>query len=119
MNVNLRAVAVSGAVAAVAGVALWPPRAVYWTAVAERIGEGPTLGVVVALAVGLGGAFATITDVRLREFALGATIAYAIGMATIAVAIAPDSPVHLGLYGGIALCLVAGVAGATLRATDD
>ncbi|MFC7140752.1 hypothetical protein ACFQMA_13090 [Halosimplex aquaticum] len=116
---NARATGISAVFAAVAGAALWPPQAVYWTAVAERIGEAPTLAVVIAVAVGLGGAFATIADIRPQEFAIGAATAYGLGMAAIAVVIAPDSPVHLGLYGGILLCLVAGAVGAGRRATDD
>ncbi|WP_415379702.1 hypothetical protein [Halosimplex sp. TS25] len=119
MNVDARAVAGSGVFAAVAGLALWPPGAVYWTVLAERIGEVPTLVVVAAAAIALGGAFVTITDVRPREFAVGSAVAYALGMAAVAVVIAPDSPVHLGLYGGIVLCLLAGAVGANRRGTDD
>ncbi|WP_459193363.1 hypothetical protein [Halosimplex sp. J119] len=116
---DARGVAASAAFTAAAGIALWPPRAVYWTAVAERIGDVPTLAVVIAAAIALGGAFAIVSDVRPREFAAGAALAYVLGMAAIAVVIAPESPVHLGLYGGIALCLVAGAVAATLRSTDD
>jgi len=121
-TVNARTVAVSAAFAAVAGLALWPPGAVYWTAVAAAVGEAATLALVVVAALALGGAFGALTGVDVRAFAAGAALAYLLGMA--AVARSPDSPVHLFLYGGIAVCLVAGTAvararAATARTSDD
>lgn len=123
-TVNARTVAVSAAFAAVAGLALWPPGAVYWTAVAAAVGEAATLALVVVAALALGGAFGALTGVDVQAFAAGAALAYLLGMAAVAVARSPDSPVHLFLYGGIAVCLVAGTAvararAATARTSDD
>ncbi|WP_049929981.1 hypothetical protein [Halosimplex carlsbadense] len=117
-TVNARTVAVSAVFAAVAGLALWPPGGVYWTAVAAAVGETATLALVVVAALALSGAFGALTGVGVRAFAVGAALAYLLGMAAIAVAISPDSPVHLLLYGGIAVCLVAGVAVARVRAAS-
>ncbi len=115
MTVDIRSIAVSTVFAWAAALALWPPRAVYWTAVAAVVGEAVALAAVAAVAIALGAAFATLAGVGVREFAVGAAVAYLVGMAVIAVALAPDSPVHLALYGGICVCLVAGVAGASVR----
>lgn len=114
-SVDARAVAVSAVFAAVAGVALWPPRAVYWTAVAATVGESATLVAVTAVAAALGAAFAAVTGVGVRAFAAGTAVAYVAGMAAIAVVLAPDSPAHLVLYGALAACLVAGAAVTRVR----
>ncbi|QPV64756.1 hypothetical protein I7X12_09190 [Halosimplex litoreum] len=115
-TVNARRVAVSAVFAAVAGAVLWPPGAVYWTAVAATVGEAATLALVVVAAIALGAAFGALTGVRVREFAAGTAGAYLLGMAAIAAARSPDSPVHLFLYGAVAACLVVGVAAARVRA---
>jgi hypothetical protein len=115
-TVNPRRVAVSAVFAAVAGVVLWPPGGVYWTAVAAAVGEAATLGLVVVATLALGAAFGSFTGVRVSEFAAGTAVAYLLGMAAIAAARSPDSPVHHLLYGAVAVCLVVGVAAARVRA---
>ncbi|QLH76355.1 hypothetical protein HZS55_03120 [Halosimplex rubrum] len=115
-TVNVREVAVSAVFAVVTGIVLWPPGAVYWTAVAAAVGEAATLALVVVAALALGAAFGALTGVRVREFAAGGAVAYAVGMAAVAVAVSPDSPAHLVLYGALAVCLVVGVAAARVRA---
>ncbi|WP_123535096.1 hypothetical protein [Halosimplex salinum] len=115
MNVDARAVAASAVFAAVAALVLWPPGAVYWTAVAAAIGETATLVAVFTAAVALGAAFGALTGVGVREFAAGAALAYVVVMAGIAVVFTPDSPAHLVLYGVVFACHVAGVAGTTVR----
>lgn len=117
-TVTARRVAVSAVFTAVAGVVLWPPGAVYWTAVAAAVGEAATLALVVVTALALGAAFGSLTGVRVREFAAGGAVAYAVGMAAVAVAVSPDSPAHLVLYGALALCLAVGVAAARVRAVS-
>jgi len=112
---DARAITASVVFTVVAGFALWPPRAVYWTAVAAAVGETATLALVVALAVALGAAFESVTGVGVRAFAVGAALAYLLGMATVALALSPDSPAHLVLYGAIDGCLLAGVAAASVR----
>jgi len=105
-----RAVAGSAVFAALAGLALWPPRAVYWTRVAAVVGDAVTLAVVATLALALGMAFATLADVAVAPFAVGGLVAYAVGMVAIEAWLAPDSPVHLVGYGALLACLVCGVA---------
>ncbi|MFB6103430.1 MAG: hypothetical protein ABEJ73_12820 [Haloplanus sp.] len=91
-----------------AGLALWPPRAVYWTAVAAVLGDPLTLALVGLLAAGLGAAFVRVTGASLRAFAGGGVAAYAVGMLVIEALIMPDSPVHLVWYGGLLGCFVGG-----------
>jgi hypothetical protein len=111
-----RDAAASALFAFLAGVALWPPRAVYWTALAAVVGDGPTLAVVAALAA----AFVRATGVAVVDLARGVLLAYVVGMAAIEATIRPDSPVHLVGYGALAACLVAGgaLAGRVWRARD-
>jgi hypothetical protein len=115
-----RDAAASALFAFLAGVALWSPRAVYWTALAAVVGDGPTLAVVAALAVALGAAFVRATGVAVVDLARGVLLAYVVGMAAIEATIRPDSPVHLVGYGALAACLVAGgaLAGRVWRARD-
>lgn len=101
-------VAVATAAVLVAGFGLWPPGAVYWTRVADVVGEGPTLLVVFALAVGLGAWFARTSSFAVRHVIAGGLLAYVLGMGAIEVLLAPDSPVHLIGYGVLLAALVAG-----------
>ena len=100
----------SAAFAFVAGAVLWPPGAVYWTAVAAVVGDGVALAAVGALAVALGAAFARTTAVDLPWVAAGGAVAYVVGMVVVDVAVEPESPVHYVLYGGLLVALVAGAA---------
>ena len=97
----------------VAGLALWPPGAVYWPALASVVGDGPTLALVVLLALVLGAGFAWLTRVRLRWFAAGAVLAYALWMVGIEATTNPDSPAHFVWY---AVLLGSFTAGAVLTA---
>jgi hypothetical protein len=106
-------VAVGAAFALLAGALLWPPGAVYWTAVADRIGDVATLVVVATLAAALGAGFARATGIGTRRFAVGSALAYLVGMVGIELARSPDSPVHLLWYGLLAACLVAGGVAST------
>ncbi|GAB6862255.1 hypothetical protein ACFR97_13365 [Haloplanus litoreus] len=105
-----REVAGSAAFALLSGLVLWPPGDVYWRRLAALVGDGPTLGVVLLAAVALGVGFASVTAVGVWRFLAGGTVAYVVGMAAVEAVSTPDSPVHLVWYGGILVCLVAGVA---------
>ena len=104
-----RDVPASALFALAAMAALWPPRAVYWHRVAVVVGEGPTLGLVGLLAVGLGATFARVTGASARSFAAGTVLAYAAGMAALERFLAPDSPAHLVWYGALAVAILLGV----------
>lgn len=110
MRSELRGTLASAAFAFVAGAVLWPPGAVYWTAVAAVVGDGVALAAVGALAVLFGGAFARTTGVDLPWIAAGGALAYVAGMVLVDVAFAPESPAHYVLYGGLLVALVAGAA---------
>ena len=89
---------------------LWPPGAVYWTAVAAVLGEAPTLFAVALLAVGLGAWFGRTTAIPPAHLLAGALLAYAVGMLAIEWLLAPDSPAHLVLYALLLGGLLAGAA---------
>jgi len=107
---RLVAVAGSALFALVTGVALWPPGAVYWEALAAVAGDGPTLAVVAALGVAFGAAFVRATGASVVDLASGVLLAYVVGIAAIEGTIRPDSPVHFVGYGALAACLVTGGA---------
>lgn len=107
---RLAAVAGSALFALVVGAVLWPPGAVYWTALAAVVGDGPTLAVVALLGAGAGAAFVRGTGVSWHDLTRGALVAYVVGMAAIEAGMTPDSPVHLVGYGALAVCLVGGGA---------
>ncbi|SEQ33232.1 hypothetical protein [Natrinema salaciae] len=108
-------VAASAVLAFVAGVALWPPRHVYWVRVSSVLGESLTLGAVGVLAVIVGVVAVALLELRLSAFVGGVLLAYAVGMALIAVVLEPISPVHLVLYGGLIACFVLGAVITTRR----
>lgn len=110
MALNPRAVVASAVVAFLAGLVLWPPRAVYWTRLADVVGDALTLAVVCLLAVALGAAFVWLAGVDVPSFAVGGLVAYAVGMVAIEVWLVPDSPAHLVWYAALLVCLVGGVA---------
>lgn len=110
MALHRRSVAGSAVAAFLAGLALWPPRAVYWTRLAAVVGDGVTLAVVCLLAVTLGAGFQRVTGADLPSFAVGGLVAYAVGMAAIEVWLPPDSPAHLVWYAVLLACLVGGAA---------
>ena len=83
----------------VAGLVLWPPGAVYWTTLAAVVGDGATLVLVVLLASGLGAGFVWLTRVRVRRFATGGVLAYALWIVVIEAISNPDSPAHIVWYG--------------------
>ncbi|WP_455448391.1 hypothetical protein [Natrinema thermotolerans] len=85
----------SAVLAFAVGYVLWPPGYVYWTRVADVLGEPLSLALVALLAAA-GGAVATLRlAVPLAELVAGSVIAYAVGMALLEAAITADSPVHL------------------------
>lgn len=108
MALQPRAVTGSAVVTFLAGLALWPPRAVYWTRLAALVGDGPTLAIVCLLAFALGMAFVWLSGVDTRSFALGGLAAYVVGMAAIEMLVRPDSPAHLVWYAALLACLVGG-----------
>lgn len=110
MPSTLRAVTASAVFAFLVGIALWPPRAVYWRRLAPVVGEGVTLAVVCLLALTVGAAFARTTGVGAWPFAVGGLVAYLVGMVAIAAVLRPDSPVHLLWYAALLGCLAGGVA---------
>jgi hypothetical protein len=110
MPTTLRSVTASAAFALLAGAALWPPRAVYWTRLAAVVGDAVTLALVGLLDLALGAAFAWVAGVAVRPFAVGVAVAYAVGMVAIDLLLAPDSPVHLVWYAALGACLVGGAA---------
>ena len=101
-----------------AGLALWPPGLVYWSALASVVGDGPTLVLVALLAVAIAAGFVWLTRVRVRSFVGGGGLAYALWMLGIEATSSPDSPVHFLWY---AVLLGSFVAGAVLAAgiADD
>ena len=113
MRQSLQEITASALFVFVAGLALWPPGAVYWTALAAVVGDGPTLAVVVLLATGLGAGFVWLTRVRVRWFAVGGGLAYALWMVGIEATTTPDSPAHFLWY---AVILGSFTAGAVLTA---
>lgn len=110
MALHVRTVAESAAAVFLVGLALWPPRAVYWTRLAAVVGDGVTLVVVCLLAFVLGTGVAWLTGADLQSFAVGGLVAYAVGMVTIEVWMRPDSPAHLVWYAALLTCLVGGAA---------
>ncbi|WP_135822140.1 hypothetical protein [Halostella litorea] len=100
-------------VALAAGYVLWPPGHVYWTEVADAVGEPATLAAVALLAGAVGGAVAASTGAAPASLALGGGIAYVVGMALIETLVTPDSPVHFVLYAALLVCWLAGAAVAT------
>ena len=113
MRSELRGALSSAAFAFVAGAVLWPPGAVYWTAVAAVVGDGVTLALVGVLAIVLGAAFVHATGVAVPWFAAGGAVAYVVGMIVVDVGFDPASPVHYVLYGALLVALVAGAAVST------
>lgn len=101
-----------GGVSAIAvfigGLALWPPRSVYWENVASVVGAGITLTIVLICAVILGALIVWKIEKRIRVFALGAVLAYVGWMIVIEATLNPESPVHFLWYGLILLCFLAG-----------
>lgn len=110
MDRLLRDAATSAVFASLVGAVLWPPGRVYWTSVAAVVGEAATLVVVATAALGFGVAFAWRTGLSTVRFAVGCLAAYAVGMAAVEAAVAPDGPAHLVWYAGLGTCLVVGVA---------
>jgi hypothetical protein len=110
LSLPFRSVAASAVFVAIAGLALWPPRAVYWMGLARVVGDGVTLAAVCLLALALGAAFARVTGVDVRSVAGGGVVAYALGMVAVEAALTPEGPVHLVWYAALVSCLVAGAA---------
>jgi hypothetical protein len=108
--VPARAVVASALAALVVGAVLWPPGAVYWTALAAVVGTGPTLAVVALLAAVAGAGVGRATGVSGGDLVRGVLLAYLVGMTAVEVTVAPDGPVHLVGYGALAACLAAGGA---------
>jgi hypothetical protein len=108
MDLDGRDVVLSAIVVLLAGLALWPPGAIYWTKVAGDIGGGPTLALVGAAAVVIGTLFEYVTEVAIPAFAGGMVLAFA-GLATLATLTAPDVPVWIVWYALLVICLFVGV----------
>jgi len=103
-------IAAATALALVAGLLLWPPGAVYWSDVANVLGDGVTLALVSTLAVVLGAWFARTAAFALVHIFVGGVIAYGLGMVAIEVLLQPNSPAHLVWYGALLACLLGGAA---------
>jgi len=97
-------------VALLAGLLLWPPGAVYWTGVADALGDGATLALVSTLALVLGAWFARTSAFALVHIFVGSVIAYGLGMVAIESLLRPDSPAHLVWYAILLACLLGGAA---------
>lgn len=110
MALHARTVVISAVAVFLAGLALWPPRAVYWTRLAAVVGDAVTLAVVVLLASILGVALQYATGIAVRAFAVGGLVAYVVGMVAIELWMMPDSPAHLVWYAALLACLVGGAA---------
>jgi hypothetical protein len=108
MHLDPRAVVLSGLFVLVAGLGLWPPGPVYWTAVAGDIGGGPTLALVGTVAVLVGAVFQYLADVPLPSFGGGTVLAVA-GLTIVAAVAAPDAVAWVVWYGLLAVCLFVGV----------
>jgi hypothetical protein len=100
----------SAAFAFAAGAVLWPPGAVYWTAVAAVVGDAVALATAGVLAVLLGVGFERTTAFDPWWVAAGGAVAYVTGTVVVDVAVQPGSPAHYVLYAGLLAALVAGAA---------
>jgi integral membrane sensor domain MASE1 len=81
---------------------------VYWDELAAVVGETPTLGLVIVLAVGAGAWFARTAEFGFGGLAAGTLLGYGVGMLAIELWVAPESPVHLLWYGAIAAAVLCG-----------
>jgi hypothetical protein len=98
----------SAAIVLVVLAGLWPPEHVYWTAVADVIGDPATLVLVGSLAVGIGIWVCRTTDFDVRVLVLGSVLAFGVGMGAIQIVFKPDSPAHLLWYGALTACILGG-----------
>jgi hypothetical protein len=115
MRFSPREIAVSWLFVFAAGVALWPPGAVYWEAVAVVIGNALALTVAGVAAGTLAAVFVWRTEISLQSYTLGSVIAYACWVVGIEMTMIPDSPVHFIWYGGLLVCFVAGATLSRVR----
>ncbi|WP_247008258.1 hypothetical protein [Halorientalis litorea] len=114
MERSVRDVAASAVFVAVAGTVVWPPVEAYlvWSRLPALAGLGDAVVLpVVLVAVALGAAFGRVTGIGPRPFAAGTVVAYVAGMVALELLLSPASPVHLLLYGVLAVGFGAGVAG--------
>lgn len=100
-------------------VALWPPRRVYWAALAGVIGEVPTMAVAFLAAALAGVGVATATAVGLRSLAVGGLLALVAVVALVEAWLAPESPVHRYLYAALLGAILLGAAAARLDGGVD
>lgn len=119
MERTLRNVVVTALLAYAAGYILWPPGRVYWTTVADVIGEPVTIAVVLLLAGATGGVSATLSGADPIHIAIGGSVAYTVGMVLVETITTPDSPVHFVLYGTLLVCWVVGAAVTTRYGRAD
>jgi len=108
LETRVTEIAAAAALALVAGLLLWPPGAVYWTGVANVLGDGVTLAIVSTLAGLLGAWFARTAAFAIIHLIIGGVIAYGLGMVAIEVLLQPNSPAHLVWYGALLACLLGG-----------
>ena len=98
----------AAALTLVIGLLVWTPRYVYWAAVADILGETPTLVFVALLTICLGLWVARTTSLALSHLVAGGLLGYVAGMAAIEIVLAPISPAHLVLYALLLACFLGG-----------
>ena len=115
-------VAASAVVLFVVGIVLWPPADVlweWWGVLPESMRGDLVLLAMLFVSSGAAGAgLSRLVGVGLAELAVGGVIAYAVGMGLIEIAIAPDSPAHLLLYGVILVGAFLGAVGGNAIGAD-
>ena len=114
MDRSIQDVAASAVFVTVAGTVVWPPveASLVWSRIPalDALCDVVVLPVVL-VAVALGAAFGRATGIGPRPFAAGTAIAYVAGMIALELLLLPASPVHLLLYGALAVGFGAGVVG--------
>ena len=111
MERTFSSIGTSGVGIFLAGVLLWPPGAVYWGALAARVGFVSTVVAVFVLCAVAGTGVALVSDVPIRTLVMGGLGAYAIGLVPLALLVAPASaPEYAVVYGGFLGSFVLGAS---------
>lgn len=99
---------ISGVLIFLAGYLIWPPRDVYWGAVADVVGVSLTFLIIAGICLGFGIVVRRTTPIKSVNFVIGGLIAYIIGMSLIEGTFDPISPVHLYAYGVMLVLMIFG-----------
>lgn len=115
-------IAASAAAVFVVGIVLWPPTDTlwqWWTVLPDSMrGDLILLALLLVASVAVGVGLTSAGGVGLSELAIGGLLAYVVGMTLVEIAIAPDSPAHLLLYGTILVGVLLGAVGGNAIVAD-